>query len=40
MEALADSLQAEFQLKVDPSEPFIETVNEAMRTYECAPAVN
>jgi hypothetical protein len=38
-EALADSLEAQFQPVSDPSSPaVIEVVNEAMRAYEYAPA--
>jgi hypothetical protein len=37
-EALADSLEAQFQPVNDPSEPAVtETVNEVMRAYEYAP---
>jgi hypothetical protein len=38
-EALADSLEAQFQPVNDPSDPaVIEMVDEAMRAYEYAPA--
>jgi hypothetical protein len=38
-EALADSLEAQFQPVNDPSDPaVIEMVNEAMQAYEYAPA--
>jgi hypothetical protein len=38
-EALADSLEAQFQPVDDPSDPAIsEMFNEAMRAYEYAPA--
>jgi hypothetical protein len=38
-EALADSLEAQFQPMNDPSDPaVIEMVFEAMRSYEYAPA--
>jgi hypothetical protein len=40
-EALADSLEAQFQPAVGPSDPaVIEMANEAMRAYEYAPQVN
>jgi hypothetical protein len=36
-EAMANSLEAQFQLMYDPSEPeVIEMVNNAMRANECA----
>jgi hypothetical protein len=39
-EALADSLEAQFQPVNDPSEPAaIETFNEVMRAYEYAPQI-
>jgi hypothetical protein len=38
-EALADSLEAQFQPVNDPSDPaVIEMANKAMHAYECAPA--
>jgi hypothetical protein len=40
-EVLADSLEAQFQRKNNPSETaVIEMVNEAMRSYEYAPQVS
>jgi hypothetical protein len=38
-ESLADSVEAQFQLVNDPSDPaVIDMINEAMRAYEYAPA--